>query len=290
MKLLAKFNLILVVLFASSGFIISYVIYDFLLDNAQREVLQQADLMMASAKAMRDYTDLDIGPLLEQNPERPRRFLPETIPFFAATTMFDRLRQTHPSYTYREAALNPTNPEDRATDWEADIINYLRDHPHQTQLNRERPTAMGASMYVATPIVAQQSCSLCHGSPSTAPAALLAKYGNDNGFRWKTGDVIGAQIVSVPMSVPLERARQAFHILLVYLVLTLMATIVVLDTAVYLIVLRPLKQVSEAADRVSKGEMNVPPLPVKGKDEVATVTGSFNRMHLSLTKALKMLE
>jgi nitrate/nitrite-specific signal transduction histidine kinase len=65
---------------------------------------------------------------------------------------------------------------------------------------------------------------------------------------------------------------------------------VVLDAAVYMIVIRPLKLVSEAADRVSKGETQVPPLAVKGSDEIATVTASFNRMQMSLAKAFKMLE
>ena len=68
-----------------------------------------------------------------------------------------------------------------------------------------------------------------------------------------------------------------------------MASIAILDAAVYFIVIRPLKLVSEAADRVSKGETNPAPLPVKGSDEIATVTASFNRMQLSLAKAFKML-
>jgi len=31
-------------------------------------------------------------------------------------------------------------------------------------------------------------------------------------------------------------------------------------------------------------------LQVRGRDEIADVTASFNRMHVSLVKALKMLE
>jgi HAMP domain-containing protein len=289
MKLLLKFNLILLVLFAISGFIISYVIYGFLRSNAEREVLQQANLMIASAKAVRDYTSSDVGPRLEKTSEYKERFLPETIPFAAVVIAFSKLRQDYPDYTYREAALNPTNREDRATDWEADIIQYFRDHPKQNRYSRDRDTPTGPSMYVALPIVAEPSCLQCHGRPAAAPAALLAKYGQDNGFGWDAGSVIGAQIVSVPASVPLQKARQAFHLLLFYLIATLIATLIVLDTAVYFTVIRPLRLVSDAADRISKGETNLPPLPVKGKDEIGSVTASFNRMQLSLAKAFKML-
>jgi methyl-accepting chemotaxis protein len=289
MKLLTKFNLILLVVFGAGGLIISQAISSFLIGNAQREVLQQAQLMMASAMSVRDYTASDLKPLLEQNPQHKVKFLAETVPAFGAMSTFNKLRQNYPDYTYREATLNPTNPEHRASDWEADVIAYMRDHPEQKQFSGERETPMGRSMYLATPIAAAPACMECHSSPAAAPPAMIATYGSNNGFGWKQDSVVGAQIVSVPMSVPLQRARQAFHLLLAYLVVTLAATIAALDAGVYFIVIRPLKLVSGAADRASKGETDHAPLPVKGSDEIAIVTASFNRMQLSLAKAFKML-
>ena len=289
MKLLTKFNLILLALFGTGGLIISLAIYGFLIANARREVLQEAELMMASAQAVRDYTSSDLGPLLEQNPEHKKRFLAETVPAFGAISTFNKLRQNYPDYTYREATLNPTNPEHRAADWEADVIAYLRDHPEQKQLKRERETTMGPSMYLATPITVHPPCLECHSSPAAAPPAMIASYGSNNGFGWKPDSIVGAQIVSVPMSVPLQKAKEAFHLLLLYLILILLAAVAVLDASVYFIVIRPLKLVSDAADRVSKGEKDQPPIPVKGSDEISIVTASFNRMQLSLAKAFKML-
>lgn len=119
---------------------------------------------------------------------------------------------------------------------------------------------------------------------------MIAIYGSANGFGWKPDEIVGAQIVSVPMSVPVEVATRAYHRLLIYLIVTLLVTIVALDAGVYWLVIRPLKRVSETADRVSTGEKDVPPLPVKGKDEIATVTASFNRMQVSLAKAFKLPE
>jgi protein-histidine pros-kinase len=289
MRLLTKFNLILLVLFGTGGLVISQVIYTFLINNAHREVLEQAELMMASARSVRDYTASDLGPLLEQNPQHKKRFLPETIPFFAAISTFNTLRQEYPNYTFRETSLNPTNPAHRASDWEADIIGDLRDHPEKTRITGDRETPMGPSMYVATPIAADPPCMECHSRPAVAPPAMIAAYGSNNGFGWKPGAIVAAEIVSVPTSVPVQKANEAFHLLLTYLVVTLITTIVVLDAGVYFIVIRPLRLVSNAADRVSKGEMNPAPLPVKGSDEIAIMTASFNRMQLSLAKAFKML-
>jgi len=289
MKLLTKFNLILLLLFAAGGLIVSQVISSFLLSNARQEVLREAELMMASATSVRDYTASNLDPLLAQNPEHKSRFLPETVPAFAAMTTFNRLKRRYPDYAYREAALNPTNPEHRAADWEADIIRFLRDNPDRKQVSGQRETPMGPSMYLAIPIAADPPCLECHSTPSAAPAAVVKTYGSSNGFGWKQNAIVGAQIVSVPMSLPLEKARLVRRMVLVFLVAILIVTIAVLDAAVYFIVIRPLKLVSDAADRVSKGELNSPPLPVKGSDEIASVTASFNRMQLSLAKAFKML-
>jgi protein-histidine pros-kinase len=43
------------------------------------------------------------------------------------------------------------------------------------------------------------------------------------------------------------------------------------------------------ADKISLGEFTVAELPVRGKDEVSALAGSFNRMRRSLERAMKML-
>jgi HAMP domain-containing protein len=290
MRLLAKFNLILLVIFGAGGLLIAHLAYSFLIGNARREVLQEAQLMMAGATSVRDYTSTELSPLLQENPRHRMRFLPETIPFYAATVTFNNLRKNYPDYTYKEAALNPTNPEDRASDWQSDIIHDLRDHPDKVQAIGVRRTPMGPSLYLAKPIKATMECLECHGAPSAAPPAMRTVYGSHNGFGWKRDEIIGAQIVSVPMSVPVAIANSAYHRLLLFLIFTLILAIVALDGGVYWFVIRPLRIVSDAADRVSRGEKNVPAVEVKGRDEIATVASSFNRMRVSLTKALRMFE
>jgi HAMP domain-containing protein len=290
MKLLTKFNLILILLFGAGGLIISQLAYSFLIDNARNQVMQQAELMMASARAVRDYTSGDLAPLLKQTPAHQERFLAETVPAFGATTTFNKLRNRYPDYSYKEATLNPTNLADRAADWETDIIQHLRDHPDAKQLSGERDTPNGRSLYLARPIAADPPCLECHSTPENAPPSMIRTYGSVNGFGWKPHEVVAAQIVSVPMTVPVGIADRAFHRLLLFLVLTLVVTILALDAGIYYLVIRPLRKVSENAYRVSNGDTDSPEIPVKGKDEISTVTASFNRMQVSLVKALRMLD
>jgi len=289
MKLLAKLNLLLFLVFGLGLLLIALNARSFLLAGAKKTVVNQAELMSASASATFDYTDEEVSPILEKTPQAEENFLPQTIPFYAATVTFNRLRKAYPDYAFREAALNPTNLADRADDWQADIVEYFRNHPGEKALVGERSGALGPTLYLAHPIAAAPGCLTCHSQPSVAPAALVRRYGTQNGFGWKPNEIVAAQIVSVPMSVPIAIANEGLRNLLISLGVIFFAAIAGIDAGLYLLVIRPLRAVSQSADRISTGEIDRPPLPVKGKDEIAEVTTSFNRMHTSLKKAMEML-
>lgn len=289
MKLLMKFNLVLVIVLGVGMYLISDHAYDFLMNNAKQQVLAQAKLMGASATASFDYNANQVSPILVKTPEHNRTFLPQTIPFYAVNTTFKLLRSSYPDYTLRETALNPLDLDNRPEDWEADLINYFRNNPEQNERWGERTTPIGPMLYVADKITSNASCVQCHSSPATAPKTMVRRYGRDHGYGWKVNDVVGAQIVSVPMSIPIAMANKGFHQLLIGLGIIFLATIVLIDLAMYLVVVRPLRRVSKNADIISKGEIDLPPLEIKGRDEIAEVTASFNRMHTSLLKAFEML-
>ena len=44
------------------------------------------------------------------------------------------------------------------------------------------------------------------------------------------------------------------------------------------------------ADAISTGDMNAPEIEPKGRDEIASLGASFNRMRRSLENAMKLLE
>jgi nitrate/nitrite-specific signal transduction histidine kinase len=64
----------------------------------------------------------------------------------------------------------------------------------------------------------------------------------------------------------------------------------VLNILLQMVVVGPVKKLSVLAERVSHGETNVEELKLSGKDEVAVLGESFNRMRISLAKAMNMLE
>ena len=81
-----------------------------------------------------------------------------------------------------------------------------------------RETPGGTSLFLARPIrINNVSCLQCHSTPDKAPPEMIKLYGTANGFGWKMNEVIGAQIVSVPMSLPLNMADQTFQSLMKWL-------------------------------------------------------------------------
>jgi protein-histidine pros-kinase len=289
MKLLLKFNLIVIVLVAIGLAIVSWVAHSFLVDNARDQVMQQAELMMQSASSIRDYTTEELKPLIVTAPAMEHRFLPQIVPAYGATVTFARLRKKFPEYMYKEAALNPTNLKDRAVDWETDIIENFRNKPDMKEFVGERETATGPSLYLAHPITIDETCLECHSVPSAAPKVMIDKYGSANGFGWNLNEVIGAQIVSVPMALPIQIASRAFKTLMWSLVATFAAILLVIDLVLYFIIILPMRRLSAVADRVSRGQLDQPELPVRGKDEMAQLTASFNRLVVTVVKALRML-
>jgi HAMP domain-containing protein len=289
MRLLVKFSAIFALVFSVGVAVIGWLSYGLMQDAARTQVLNQARLMMQAALSVRTYTTVQLKPLLEPAEKRDNKFLPQTVPAFAATENFNDLRKTLPDYSYKEAALNPTNPRDRAVDWEADIINAFRNKSELQELTGEREASTGRSLYFARPIRAGADCLECHSVASAAPRPMLALYGSANGFGWEKGSVIAAQIVSVPMSVPLQIARDDFRAQLIYLGSILLVSLVVLNLALYFTIARPVARLSEMADKISLGQFDIPELPIRGNDEIARLAGSFNRMRRSLVTAMRML-
>ena len=195
-----KFNAVMIGALAIAVVLASWVVHGVLQRDARQHVLQRANLLMAAAEATRSYTTQFIKPQLDQRLDV--EFLPQTVPAFAATETVISLRKQFPEYTYKEATLNPTNPRNRTTDWEADIVNMFRSDLAKTEIIGERMQGPVASLYIAKPIkVSSPSCLSCHATPSSAPASMIKLYGEANGFGWKHDEIIGAQIVSVPVSV-----------------------------------------------------------------------------------------
>ena len=288
MNLLVRINLALIVTFALTATAVGIGCFSLLQSQARQEAVREAALMMDSALAIRTYTSDEIRPLLEV--QMANRFLPESVPSYSATQHFLRLRAAHPEYSYKEAALNPTDLRDRATDWETDLIQQFRNVASTHEIVGERDTPTGKSLFLARPISATQDCLTCHSSAAAAPAALVARYGANNGFGWLPHEIVGAQIVSVPLASTVAHANRVFKGVLLAVTAILLAALLLVNGFLYFLIVRPVRRIARIADEVSLGNMSAGEFPARGSPELIGLARSFNRMRTSLSKALKLLE
>jgi HAMP domain-containing protein len=290
MKLMWKFNIVLLALFAVGFILTGFISYSVLQANAREEILDNARVMMESALASRSYTNSQVTPLLET--QLRYSFLPQSVPAYAATEQFNDLRKKYPDYSYKEATLNPTNPRDRATDWEADVVNQFRNGTVKgTELVGERDTAGGQTLYLARPIqIKDAACLACHNTVAEAPKTMIELYGPANGFGWKLNEIIGAQIVSVPSALPIQRANHTFKVFMLLLTLVFVVTFILLNVMLHSIVIQRVKELSKLADQVSLGNLETAEFKTRSKDEIGVLTQALARMNKSLVQAIKMLE
>ena len=145
MGIRTKFNLALFFVFLLGLVVSGAISYELLRRNARAEIVRNAELMMEAALAIRGYTVSQIRPHLEA--QMANEFLPQSVPAYAATETLNEIRKKHPDYQYKEATLNPTNPRNRATDWEADLVQTFRSGAQgANELIGERDTPTGPSL------------------------------------------------------------------------------------------------------------------------------------------------
>lgn len=287
MGIRAKFNLLMLAV-AVLGVGLFALAADPLVNAVARdEVLQSSRIMMESAAGARKYTSEQITPLLKE--QIAHRFYAQAVSAYAAKRNFDVIHSKYPDYVYREAALNPTNLEDRASDWEADIINDFRAHPEKEEISLERATPSGQMLELARPLVSKAACLECHSTAAAAPASMVALYGGQNGFGWKTNEIIGAQIVSVPMSVSAIRAERVRTLFVIPFVCFFALLFVAVNLLLHFVVIRPIERIARTAEIVSLGDMSAPEYAYNSADQVGRLSASFNRMRRSLGEAMRML-
>ena len=250
MSLRLKFNLILIVIFLLS--LIGAAVYfnGYLEKNAIADVRQNSQVLMETALAIRSYTTDEVKPHLD--PMNEKRFLPQTVPAFAATETLRRLRDRFPAYEYKESLLNPTNVRDRASDWERALIEKFRADRTQTEVSGVQGEGIARAVYVARPITIKDGqCLVCHSVPAAAPASMIQIYGDKNGFGWQLNETVGMQLVKLPMLYPLQKARETFYSFMGSLLTIFVLMFVALNVVLSGLVIEPMARVNKQLEELA---------------------------------------
>lgn len=288
MRIEFRFGLILAVCFVFGLAIAGYISFTLEFRQARAEVNEKSRVLLETGLALRSYTSKEVAPLVKKLGYE--EFHPQMVPSYGAQTTLGFLRNRFPDYRYREASLNPTNIADRANDWEVTLLQTFQQDAELKELSGEVGAGADKRFYLARPLrMPSTDCLQCHSTPDVAPASMVAKYGA-NGFGWKMGDVIGMQLVEVPVLGPNTQAMKGLLV-----TLGALTCVFILSLSVFLLLLRryvthPLEAITRrtistslAPERHETGERT----PLNG--QFHDLEQSIGRLRTSLNEALRLL-
>jgi len=257
LNLSSRFTLILVGVFLLGTAIGGIIYWRALQGRAQDEIAAQGTLLIETMNAVRGYTSKNVKPILADQLVSSPEFISETVPAFSARSVFENFRTNQPKYAtfnYKEASPNPTNSLDMADEFEAGLYQQMASDQTGGEISGFRDQGETRLFYIARPLkIGNESCLQCHSTPEQAPASLIAKYGDKNGFGWKLGETIAIQIIYVPAGEVFDAAFRTFIMVMIIFILTFALVTLVINTLLKRYVIEPVNVLSGLANKISRG-------------------------------------
>ncbi len=179
--------------------------------EAEEQVAAKSALFLETMNSVRDFTSSEVKPLFDS--ELNEHFHPPSLASYAARKVFESVnrREEYRELSYRQATLDPFNPEAKANAFETTLIQYFRSNPTVDE-SRGFHAASGKKLFfIARPIVVNKaSCLACHSTAAAAPKSVTSRYGLVHGYGWQLGGIPGVQVVYMPAETPLKSAIEVF--------------------------------------------------------------------------------
>ncbi|GAB4578912.1 MAG: DUF3365 domain-containing protein [Anaerolineales bacterium] len=288
LNLSARFTLILTLVFLVGITAGGIAHWRALQGRAQDEIAAQGLLLIETMNAVRGYTTAHVRPLLADDLYTNAEFIPETVPAFSARSVFENFRSQvdFETYAYKEASLNPTNPQDLADEFEAQLLQSFYEDAQTDEVTGYRTLAGTRVFYIARPLaIGSDSCLECHSTPDVAPASLLATYGDQGGFGWELGEVVALQTIYVPAEEVFDAALRTFSLVMSVFVITFAILLWMINTLLNRYVIQPVNVLSGLAQKISADEEVAPDMEspalqtvTKRSDELGNLAQVFQNM------------
>jgi len=252
-----RFTLILAAVFLVGIIVGGTAHWRALQGRAQDEISVQGTLLIESMNAVRSYTSTYVRPLLKDDLDASREFIPETVPAFSARTVFENFRSQvdFETYLYKEAAFNPTSPANKADDFEAELLSEMISGNTTGEVNGYRTLHGERLFYIARPLaIGSESCLECHGDPADAPNSLLVTYGDKGGFGWEVGEIVATQIIYVPAAEVFNAALQTFMLVMTVFIVIFALVTLLINFLLNKYVIQPVDVLSALAQKISVDE------------------------------------
>ncbi len=185
---------------------------------------------------------------------------------------------------FRLTSHNVMNPGNKPDEFEQAALARIRGD----KLREYYEFTPGEFRY-ARAVLDKPSCILCHGSPEAAPEDVKVRYGTQNGFGFKAGDVAGIISVRLPVR-PFWDV--AFNVVGAWQLLMIIAAFVVAMLYVRFAIVGRVRDLTEATQKISLGksaDLGIPTINPKSRNELDQLALATERLRISINMAIQRL-
>lgn len=258
-----------------------------LLKDMEREAQEKTDLFAAVMSSSARYLHNVIRPKADKLVPADAYFPESGVGVLMLTETARYIQDIYPEYIFRYASPNPLNQENLSNQFEDGIIEQMEaGEVDEWKGFTERG---GASYYaVAKPLIAGSDCISCHDVPEVAHPEQVELYGTRSGYGYLEGDVVGARFIYVPVEmVKIQAYQRILYFSLGFSVFFLLVLFAV-DRFIVTSIVRPIEHIVAVAEKISRGNLDAE-FDIKSQDEIRTLADAFERMKVSMAKAMDIL-
>jgi len=205
-------------------------------------------------------------------------------PALAQREFSEVVEKSTSSAKFRVTSHNFMNPVNKPDAFESRALDRIRAN-HLAEYFEMTPD----SFRYARTLYEKASCLACHASAENAPADVKIRYGTERGFGFKEGEVAG--IISVRLAVR-TFWKVAADVVGPLQIALLVSAFVVAVLFIQFAVVRPIKRVTRAAERISVGQqadLGAAGLKRTSANEMHQLILATERLRASLVLAMQRL-
>jgi hypothetical protein len=192
-------------------------------------------------------------------------------------------RSASPS-KFRLTSHNVMNPNNKPDAFEDGALRRIRDGG----LKEYYELLPGGFRYART-VYHKASCIVCHGDANTAPNDVKVRYGTQNGFGFKEGDVAGIISVRLPARSFWDVAQEVVGI---WQLLMIVAAFVIAMVFIRYAVVAPIRRLTLATQQISVGraaDLGAAKIDAKSRNELDKLAIATERLRMSINMAMQRL-
>lgn len=169
------------------------------------DALKQSEIILQEVESIRHYVISSIRPKAYELTGDDAFVIELMSTTYISLKVMEHFKEQMDGYAYRRVSLNPRNEKNRADEYEEEMAEWFNEDRDRTFWQGMVEKDDGKYFVSMVPDYISKGCLYCHGDPEDAPAELLERYGRENGFRFKLGDLAGINSVSIPIGNPINR-------------------------------------------------------------------------------------